>query len=174
MSAGLLVFTKPTTGAFCLPGRPKRALRLEKLMNEEKAMQKEQFLRETERQLRMTQVEAALESDNLIHASWSGKPLCTVDANGTVRFSPNDNQMIFVIDLCVWFDALPIKAEFFFHAVMVTLNQALMKKTGPKSQARPTQNDRTWKFLFQNAVLKKKESDCQVRIVAGAGKRRYK
>ena len=59
-------------------------------MNEEKAMQKEQFLRETERQLRMAQVEAALESDNLIHASWNGKPLCTVDANGTVRFSPDD------------------------------------------------------------------------------------
>ena len=59
-------------------------------MNEEKAMQKEQFLRETERQLRMAQVEAALESDNLIHASWNGKLLCTVDANGTVRFSPDD------------------------------------------------------------------------------------
>ena len=53
-------------------------------------MQKEQFLRETERQLRMAQVEAKLEADDLIHASWNGKPLCTVDANGTVRFSPDD------------------------------------------------------------------------------------
>ena len=59
-------------------------------MNEEKAMQKEQFLRETERQLRMAQVEAKLEADDLIHASWNGKPLCTVDTNGTVRFSPDD------------------------------------------------------------------------------------
>ena len=59
-------------------------------MNEEKAIQKEQFLRETERQLRMAQVEAKLEADDLIHASWNGKPLCTVDANGTVRFSPYD------------------------------------------------------------------------------------
>ena len=59
-------------------------------MNEEKAGQKEQFLRETERQLRMAQVEAKLEADDLIHASWNGKPLCTVDANGTVRFSPDD------------------------------------------------------------------------------------
>ncbi|MFR7743294.1 MAG: hypothetical protein ACLU3I_08415 [Acutalibacteraceae bacterium] len=59
-------------------------------MSKEKAMQKEQFLRETERQLRMAQVEAKLEADDLIHASWNGKPLCTVDANGTVRFSPDD------------------------------------------------------------------------------------
>ena len=59
-------------------------------MNDKIIAQKEQFLRETERQLRMAQVEAALESDNLIHASWNGKPLCTVDANGTVRFSPDD------------------------------------------------------------------------------------
>ena len=59
-------------------------------MNEEKAIQKEQFLRETERQLRMAQVEAKLEADDLIHASWNGKPLCTVDANGTVCFSPDD------------------------------------------------------------------------------------
>ena len=59
-------------------------------MNEEKAGQKEQFLRETERQLRLAQVEAKLEADDLIHASWNGKPLCTVDANGTVRFSPDD------------------------------------------------------------------------------------
>ena len=59
-------------------------------MNEEKAMQKEQFLRETEQKLRMAQVEAKLEADDLIHASWNGKPLCTVDANGTVRFSPDD------------------------------------------------------------------------------------
>lgn len=59
-------------------------------MNEEKALQKDLFLRETERQLRMAQVEAALEADNLIHALWNGKPLCTVDANGTVRFSPDD------------------------------------------------------------------------------------
>ena len=59
-------------------------------MNEEKAIQKEQFLRETERRLRMAQVEAKLEADDLIHASWNGKPLCTVDANGTVRFSPDD------------------------------------------------------------------------------------
>ena len=59
-------------------------------MNEEKAIQKEQFLRETKRQLRMAQVEAALEADNLIHALWNGKALCTVDANGTVRFSPDD------------------------------------------------------------------------------------
>ena len=90
MSAGLLVFTKPMTGAFCLPGRSKRALRLEELMNEEKTNLKEQFLRETERQLRMAQVEAKLEADNQIHTSWNGKPLCTVDANGTIRFSPND------------------------------------------------------------------------------------
>ena len=59
-------------------------------MNEEKAMQKEQFLRETEQKLRMAQVEAKLEADDLIHASWNGKPLCTVDTNGTVRFSPAD------------------------------------------------------------------------------------
>ena len=59
-------------------------------MNEEKSSQKEQFLRETERQLRMAQVEATLEADNLIHALWNGKPLCTVDTNGTVRFSPAD------------------------------------------------------------------------------------
>lgn len=59
-------------------------------MSKEKAMQKEQFLRETERQFRMAQVEAKLEADDLIHASWNGKPLCTVDANGTVRFSPDD------------------------------------------------------------------------------------
>ena len=59
-------------------------------MNEEKAIQKEQFLRETERQLCMAQVEAELEADDLIHASWNGKLLCTVDANGTVRFSPDD------------------------------------------------------------------------------------
>ena len=59
-------------------------------MNEEKAIQKEQFLRETERQLRMAQVEAKLEADDLIHASWNRKLLCTVDANGTVRFSPDD------------------------------------------------------------------------------------
>ena len=59
-------------------------------MNEEKVIQKEQFLRETERQLRMAQVDASLEPDDLIHALWNGNPLCTVDANGTVRFSPND------------------------------------------------------------------------------------
>ena len=59
-------------------------------MNEEKVIQKEQFLRETERQLRMAQVEAKLEADDLIYASWNGKALCTVDANGTVRFSPDD------------------------------------------------------------------------------------
>ena len=59
-------------------------------MNEEKAMQKEPFLRETERQLRMAQVEATLETDDLIHASWNGKLLCTVDVNGIVRFSPDD------------------------------------------------------------------------------------
>ena len=59
-------------------------------MNEEKVIQKEQFLRETERQLRMAQVDASLEPDNLIYASWNGKPLCTVDANGTVRFSPDN------------------------------------------------------------------------------------
>ena len=59
-------------------------------MNEEKAMQKEPFLRETERQLRMAQVEATLEADDLIHASWNGKLLCTVDVNGIVRFSPDD------------------------------------------------------------------------------------
>ena len=46
-------------------------------MNEEKAMQKEQFLRETERQLCMAQVEATLEADNLIHASWNGKGFCS-------------------------------------------------------------------------------------------------
>ena len=51
-------------------------------MNEEKAMQKDLFLRETERQLRMAQVEAKLEADDLIHASRNGKLLCTVDANG--------------------------------------------------------------------------------------------
>ncbi len=59
-------------------------------MNEEKSSQKEQFLWETEHQLRMAQVEATLEADDLIHASWNGKLLCTVDANGTVRFSPAD------------------------------------------------------------------------------------
>ena len=59
-------------------------------MNEEKVIQKEQFLRETERQLRMAQVDASLEADNLIHASWNGKALCTVDANGTVRFFPDN------------------------------------------------------------------------------------
>ena len=59
-------------------------------MNEEKSSQKEQFLWETEHQLRMAQVEATLEADDLIHASWNGKLLCTVDANGTVRFSPDD------------------------------------------------------------------------------------
>ena len=59
-------------------------------MNEEKASQKELFLRETERQLRMAQMGAKLEADNLIHTAWNGKPLCTVDANGTVRFSPDD------------------------------------------------------------------------------------
>ena len=50
-------------------------------MKKEKAMQKEQFLRETEQKL---------QADDLIHASWNGKPLCTVDTNGTVRFSPDD------------------------------------------------------------------------------------
>ena len=59
-------------------------------MNEEKAITSEQFLRETERQLRMAQVDASLEADNQIHTSWNGKPFCTVDANGTVRFSPDD------------------------------------------------------------------------------------
>ena len=59
-------------------------------MNEEKAITSEQFLRETERQLRMAQIEASLKPDNLIHTAWNGKPLCTIDANGTVRFSPND------------------------------------------------------------------------------------
>ena len=67
MGAGLLVFTKPMAGAFRLPGRSKRALRLEELMNEEKVIQKEQFLWETERQLRMAQVEAKLEADDLIY-----------------------------------------------------------------------------------------------------------
>jgi len=70
--------------------RSKRALKMEELMNEEKSSQKEQFLWETEHQLRMAQVEATLEADDLIHASWNGKLLCTVDANGTVRFSPDD------------------------------------------------------------------------------------
>ena len=59
-------------------------------MKNENIAQKEQFLRETERQLRMAQVEATLEADDLIQASWNGKLLCTVDANGTVRFSPNN------------------------------------------------------------------------------------
>ena len=59
-------------------------------MNEEKAIQKEQFLRETERQLRMAQVEAKLEADDLIHASWNEKPLCSVDRDGIVRFRPAD------------------------------------------------------------------------------------
>ena len=76
MGVGLLVFTKPMTGTLFV-------------LNEEKAIQKDQFLRETERQLCMAQVEATLEADDLIHASWNGKPLCTV-ANGPVRFSPDD------------------------------------------------------------------------------------
>ena len=59
-------------------------------MKVEKAMQEELFLRETERQRRMAKVEATLEADDLIHASWNGKLLCTVDVNGIVRFSPDD------------------------------------------------------------------------------------
>ena len=59
-------------------------------MNEEKSSQKEQFLWETEHQLRMAQVEATLEADDLIHASWNGKPLCSVDRDGIVRFRPAD------------------------------------------------------------------------------------
>lgn len=37
-------------------------------MNDKIIAQKEQFLRETERQLRMAQVDASLEPDDLIHA----------------------------------------------------------------------------------------------------------
>ena len=59
-------------------------------MSEENTSQKEKFLREVEQKLLHRELDARLLEDGLIHVSWNGKPLCTVDTNGTVRFSPAD------------------------------------------------------------------------------------
>lgn len=77
------------TGAlFVYPDAPNRALRLEETVNKEKAMQKEQFLRETERQLRMAQVEAKLtlrtEQFYIEARQMIIRSLNQVDAEGTV------------------------------------------------------------------------------------------
>ena len=37
-----------------------------------------------------------------------------------------NHQPILIVDLCVLLDALPIRAELSFHAVVVSLNQVLM------------------------------------------------
>ena len=37
-----------------------------------------------------------------------------------------NHQLILIVDLCVLLDALPIRAELSFHAVVVSLNQVLM------------------------------------------------
>ena len=37
-----------------------------------------------------------------------------------------NHQTILITDLCVWFNALPIKAELSLHAVVIALNQVLM------------------------------------------------
>ena len=59
-------------------------------MSEENTSQKEKFLREVEQKLLHRELDARLLEDGLIHVSWNEKPLCTVDTNGTVRFSPAD------------------------------------------------------------------------------------
>ena len=59
-------------------------------MSEENAPQKERYLREVEQKLLHRELDARLLEDGLIHVSWNEKPLCTVDTNGTVRFSPAD------------------------------------------------------------------------------------
>ena len=42
------------------------------------------------------------------------------------RVMAQNHQPILIVDLCVLLDALPIRAELSFHAVMVALNQVLM------------------------------------------------
>ena len=59
-------------------------------MNTEIVSQKERFLQEVEQKLLRKELDAKLLEDGLIHIRWNEKPLCTVDTNGTVRFSPDD------------------------------------------------------------------------------------
>ena len=42
------------------------------------------------------------------------------------RVMTQNHQPILIVDLCVLLDALPIRAELSFHAVVVSLNQVLM------------------------------------------------
>ena len=59
-------------------------------MNTEIAPQKERFLREVEQKLLHRELDARLLEDGLVHVSWNGQPLCSVDRDGIVRFRPAD------------------------------------------------------------------------------------
>ena len=59
-------------------------------MNTEIVSQKERFLREVEQKLLHRELDARLLEDGLVHVSWNGQPLCSVDRDGIVRFRPAD------------------------------------------------------------------------------------
>ena len=59
-------------------------------MNEELTPQKERFLRVVEQKLLHRELDARLLEDGLVHGSWNGQPLCSVDRDGIVRFRPAD------------------------------------------------------------------------------------
>ena len=59
-------------------------------MNEELTPQKERFLQEVEQKLLRKELDARLLEDGLIRVKWNGQPLCSVDRDGIVRFTPAD------------------------------------------------------------------------------------
>ena len=59
-------------------------------MCEENTSQKERFLQEVEQKLLHRELDARLLEDGLVHVSWNGQPLCSVDRDGIVRFRPAD------------------------------------------------------------------------------------
>ena len=59
-------------------------------MSEENISQKEKFLREVEQKLLRNELDTKLLQDGLIHVRWNEKPLCSVDRDGIVRFTPAD------------------------------------------------------------------------------------
>ena len=59
-------------------------------MCEENTSQKERFLQEVEQKLLHRELDARLLENGLIRVKWNGQPLCSVDRDGIVRFSPAD------------------------------------------------------------------------------------
>lgn len=61
------------------------------------------------------------------------------------RVMTQNHQPILIVDLCVLLDALPIRAELSFHAVMVALNQVLLP-------LQPLHNPNTVFFVFPERI----------------------